>query len=148
MEENNYVNDEQYQQKAKKLKKIGKVVLIIGVCIFALGFVCLILGFLGFGKTAIATEINANQISRGIFKGFGLFALSGLLDTLGFVLTVTGCVIMVIAHRREIETFTTKKVIPAAKEGINDIAPAIGNAAGKVVKGFKEGLNGSENKEK
>ena len=145
MENNKYLNEEQYQQNAKKLKKIGKIVLIIGILMLVLGAVFLVLGFSGFGKTGISaaseTGLSPEQTAKGILGGFGLFALGGFLDTFGFFVTGIGIMITVMAHRREITAFTTQQVMPVAKEGINEMAPTIGNAAGEIAKGIKKGIN-------
>lgn len=151
MSENKYLNEEQYQQNAKKLKKIGKIVLIVGILMLVLGFTFLILGFTGFGKTGIdaatGTDIDPTQIAKGAFGGLGLFALGGFLDTSGLFVTSIGCIIIMIAHRREITAFTTQQVMPIAKEGINEMAPTLGNAAGEIAKGIKKGLNEADKEE-
>lgn len=145
MENNKYLNEEQYRKNAKKLKKVGKILLIIGILMLVLEAIFLVLGFTRFGKTAISvtseTESSPEQIVRGGLGGFGLFALGGILGTFGFFVTAIGGYIMIIAHRREITAFTTQQVIPVAKEGISEIAPTIGNAAGEIAKGIKEGIN-------
>ena len=145
MENNKYLNEEQYQQNAKKLKKAGKIVLIVGILMLVLGVVFLVLGFTGFGKTGISaaseTGLSPEQTAKGVLGGFGLFALGGFLDTFGLFVTGIGGMIMLIAHRREITAFTTQQVMPVAKEGINEMAPTIGNAAGEIAKGIKKGLN-------
>ena len=155
MEEKKYLNEEEYQQKAKKLKSIGKIVLVIGILMLVLGIVFLVLGFSGFGKTGIdavsSSRLNSGQFTKGIFSGFGLFALGGLLNTFGLFVTGIGVMILFMAHRREIVAFTTKQVMPVAKEGINEITPTIGNAmenfAEHISKGIKKGLKDEDNKE-
>ena len=151
MEKNKYLNEEQYQQNEKKFKRTGKIVLIVGICMLILGFVFLVLGFAGFGKTGISaaseTGLNSEQTAKGVLGGFGLFALGGFLDTFGLFVTGIGGMIMFMAHRREITAFTTQQVMPVAKEGIDEIAPTIGNVAGEIAKGIKKGLN-EANKEK
>ena len=150
--ENRYLNEEQYKQNAKKLKTIGKIVLIVGICMLILGFVFLVLGFTGFGKTGISaaseTGLSPEQTAKGILGGFGFFALGGFLDTSGLFVTGIGVMIIVMAHRREITAFTTQQVMPVAKEGINEMAPTIGNAAGEIAKGIKKGLNEADKEEK
>ena len=144
MENNKYLNEEQYQQNAKKLKKAGKIVLIVGIIMFVLGAIFLVLGFSGFGKVGISAAengINPEQAIKGIFGGFGLFALGGMLDTTGLFVAGIGGIIMFVAHRREITAFTTQQVMPIKKETINEMAPTIGNAAGEIAKGVKKGLN-------
>ena len=116
-----------------------------------LGFLFLILGFTGFGKTgmdAAGTNFDPSQTAKGIFGGLGLFALGGFLDSFGLFVTGIGAIIMIMAHRREITAFTTQQVMPVAKEGINEMAPTIGNAVGEIAKGIKKGLNEADKEEK
>lgn len=48
------------------------------------------------------------------------------------------------AKGREITAFYTQQQIPIVKEGIEEMAPSIGNAAGEIAKGIKTGLNDEE----
>lgn len=152
MNENKYLNEDKYQENVKKLKKIGKILLILGICILAIGFITLILGIIGFGSTGIGSffnsEIDPEKTFKGIFGEFGLIALGGLLDSFGFFITCVGGIILIIAHRREIAAFTTQQVMPVAKEGINGMASTIGNAAGEIAKGIKKGLNEADKEDK
>ena len=152
MENNKYLNEEQYQQNAKKMKKIGKIVLIVGVLMLVFGMILLVLGFAGFGKAGIntlsETGLNPEQAATSVLGGFGLFALGGFLNTFGLFVTGVGAVLMVIAHRREITAFTTQQVMPVAKEGIKEISPAIGNAASEIAKGIKKGINEANKEDK
>ncbi len=145
MEQNKYLNEEQYQQNVKKLKKTGKIVLIVGIGMLILGAVFLVLGFTGFGKTGIRAAsdvgLNPEQTAKGVLGGFGMFALGGFLDTFGLFVTGIGAMLMTMAHRREIIAFTTQQVVPVAKEGINEMSPTMGNAAREIAKGIKKGIN-------
>ena len=146
MENNKYLNEEQYQQNAKKLKRIGKITIIVGILLLVLGVIFFVLGFSQFGKASVASEtmINPDKAAEGVFGSFGLLFLGGTLDSLGFFVTAIGIGITIIAHKREITAFTTQQVMPVAKEGINEMAPTIGNAAGEIAKGIKEGLKDEE----
>ena len=65
----------------------------------------------------------------------------------GFVilvsLMISGSIIM-FAKRREILAFQAQQVMPVAKEGIDEMSPAIGKAAGEIAKGIKQGLKDDE----
>lgn len=54
--------------------------------------------------------------------------------------------IYILSKRREIAAFTTQQVMPVAKEGIDEMAPTIGNAVGEIAKGVKKGLNDADKK--
>ena len=151
MENNKYLNEEQYQQNAKKLKKIGMIVLIVGILMLILGAIFLGLGFSGFGKAGISTAsetgLSTEQTAKGVLGGFGLFALGGFLNVFGLFVTSIGIMMTFMAHRREITAFTTQQVMPVAKEGINEMAPTIGNAAGEIAKEIKKGINEANKEE-
>lgn len=148
MENKEYLNEEKYQQTNAKIKNIGKILLILGIIISIIGFIMLILGFLGMGSTITGGMesfetggLNVSQTTKGIFGNFGLFALSGIMDSIGFGLIVVGAILMFVAHRREIKAYTVQQVMPVAQEGIEKMAPTIGKAAGEIAKGIKQGLN-------
>jgi len=52
--------------------------------------------------------------------------------------------IYIFGKRREIAAFTTQQVMPIAKEGINEIAPTIGNVAEEIARGIKNGTNNNQ----
>lgn len=72
----------------------------------------------------------------------------------GFIIVASGMIsfaIYMFAKRREIMAFTAQQVMPVAQEGIEKMAPTVGNAMGTIgkgiAKGIKEGINeANENK--
>ena len=52
--------------------------------------------------------------------------------------------IYAVANGREINSFYSQQQIPVAKEGIEKMAPAVGNAAEEIARGIKEGLKDEE----
>lgn len=52
---------------------------------------------------------------------------------------ITGSIYM-NAKRREMLAFTLQQVMPVAQEGIDTMAPTIGNVAKEITKGIKEGI--------
>lgn len=70
------------------------------------------------------------------FYMFGAFVIIASLMFSGFV--------FFISKGREIAAFTTQQAMPIAKEGIDEMAPTVGNAAKEIAKGIKEGLNEEE----
>ena len=66
----------------------------------------------------------------------------------GFIIVASGMIsfaIYMFAKRREIMAFTAQQVMPVAQEGIEKMAPTVGNAMGTIgkgiAKGIKEGIN-------
>jgi len=152
MQENKYLNEERYQQSVNKIKKISKILLIIGISLLIVGIIIIILGFMGFGKTATngMNSFDFQSTSSGIFGSFGLTALGGFMIFIGFGLTFGGIITTVVAHGREIKAFTVQQTMPIAKEGIETIAPSVGKAAETISKsiarGIAEGKKEAENK--
>lgn len=139
-----FLNEESYQQTNTKVKKIGKVLLIIGACLLGLGFIFLLCGLLGFGGQ-ISSGFAGGQESinpTGIFGGFGLFAVGAFLMPPGFLLTAVGVILrFFIGNRREITAYTAQQVMPVAQEGIEKMAPTFGTVAKEISKGIHEGKN-------
>ena len=73
----------------------------------------------------------------------GDFASKGSM-ILGVFICIATCMIsgfvFMFAKQRHIVAFQAQQVMPIAKEGIDEIAPTIGNAAGEIAKGIKKGL--------
>lgn len=81
---------------------------------------------------------NFDSFNNIIFYMFGGFIIIASVMIAGFI--------FMFSKRREIAAFTTQQVMPVAKEGIEEIAPTIGKAAGEIAKGIKNGLRDDENK--
>ena len=72
------------------------------------------------------------------FYMFGAFIIVASLMGAGFV--------FFISKGREIAAFTTQQAMPIAQEGIDAMAPTVGNAAKEIAKGIKEGMKDDEQK--
>ena len=123
-----FLNEEQYQKTAKKLKLISKIMIGVGVIGFLVCSVLLFGNFLDFEQMG---GIGFLWVGCGALAGFGM-------------------VIAFMAYGREIAAFQAQQHIPVAKEGIEEIAPSAGVAAKEIAKGIKEGINeaDAENEEK
>ena len=135
MEDKKYLNEEDYQRYNKKVKKVGKILLIVGLILVAVSIALIIIGAVGFGNNAL------NENERGVLGGMGLFAVGSFMSVFSFGMASVGAMCLMVAHRREITAYTTQQVMPVAKEGINEMAPTVGNAAGEIAKGIKKGIN-------
>ena len=149
MEEKKYLNEEDYQRYTTKLKKVGKILLIVGLVLFVVSIGLIVAGSITFGSTVV-TENAGSALG-----GMGLFAVGGFLSVFGFGMAGIGGMILFIAHRREITAYTTQQVMPVAKETIDEMtptmskaaekmAPAAGTVAKEKTKGIKEGLKDEE----
>lgn len=74
-------------------------------------------------------------------SSFGFYAI-------GIIVIFAGCafalVVYVMSKGREIAAFGVQQTMPIAKEGIDEMAPTIGNAVGEIAKGIKKGLNDAD----
>ena len=86
MEEKKYLNEEEYQKKNKKVKKVARILLIAGVIISFLGIICLIL----FIMSAANFSGNRNPVSPSIM--FLLMILAGLFLLIGGLMTIIGAI--------------------------------------------------------
>lgn len=172
MDNQKLLSEEKYQRNNAKVKKVGKMLLIIGVITLVISIALIIIGFVSTGNSASNafdkvgsnainnfnsmdqnTVINETQntfnstkdTAKGMFGSVGLFALGGFLNFIGFALTIAGGVVMFIAHRREITAYTTQQVMPVAQEGIEKITPTVANAAGSIAQSISKGIQEGKN---
>ena len=143
-----FLTEENYNNTNKKVKKIGNVLIIVGLILLVGGFILVVSGFLGFGSQLNnGMELGQEGVNAGgIFSSFGGFTLGGFLMVPGLFITAIGIIIrFLIGNRREITAYTTQQVMPLAQEGIEKMAPTVGNAVGTIgkelAKGIKEGIN-------
>lgn len=152
MENEKYLNEERYQKNNNKVKKTGKMLLIIGIVTLLVSFIIIVLGIVGIGNAATkgigaideSSFGTVQNTASGMFGKVGLIAIGGFINTIGVGLSIAGVVMLIISHRREITAYTVQQTMPIAQEGIEKIAPSIGKAAGSIAKGFKEGLKSGE----
>lgn len=158
MENKEYLSEEKYQQTNAKVKKVGKILLIVGIIILVIGFFMLIFGFFGMASTITGGiesfgtgNLNVSHTTKSIFGNYGLFALSGVMNSIGLGLIGVGAILMFVAHRREIKAYSIQQTMPLEQERIEKMAPTTGKAAGgiaeEIAKGIKQGINeADENK--
>lgn len=172
MDNQKLLSEEKYQQNNAKVKKVGKMLLIIGVITLVISIALIIIGFVSTGNSASNAfdKVGSNAINnfnsmdqntvineaqntfnstkdtaKEMFGSVGLFALGGFLNFIGFALTIAGGVVMFIAHRREITAYTTQQVMSVAQEGIEKITPTVANAAGSIAQSISKGIQEGKN---
>ncbi len=134
MEENNvemngkYVNEETHARMKKKLKKAGKVLLILGLLVAATGIALLAFGI----STDSLKHSTIGFIAGGGFMlvgGFGMCSVAGAL--------------FYVAHAREIAAFGASTIAPIAGETTNYLAektsPGVEKLADAIAKGVRSG---------
>ncbi len=140
MEEKKYLNEENYQRAAKKLKSTGKVILIIGIIILLAGIVCLITGFIKFSTGGLDAVQSFGTDVSGVGNGFALFVIGMFGLFLGGLLATIGGVMLFVGYQREIKAFTTQQAMPVVKETVNEVTPTVASAAGSIAKEVSKGI--------
>ena len=126
-EKKEYLNEESYQKVKKGVNKAGKIMFILGVLMVIVGIALVLIGFLGFGKDGDSSKM-------------AMFVIGGFVLVFGFALAGFGGQALFIGHAREIQAFATQQAMPVAKEGIEKMAPTVGEAAKEISKGVVEGI--------
>ena len=165
MDNQKLLSEERYQQNNAKVKKTGKILLIIGIVALIIGVIFIVAGVMSAGSTvsdafdSAGNSINdridlydqgtigvqntfetTNDTAKEIFGGFGLVAVGIFLNSIAFLLIIVGGVLMFIGHRREITAYTTQQVMPVAQEGIEKMTPTVADAAGSIAKSISKGI--------
>ena len=134
MEDKKYLNEEDYQRYNTKVKKVGKILLVVGFILLVISIVLIVIGAVGFGNNALLEN------EKGALGGMGLFAIGSFMSVFSFAIASAGGMCLMVAHRREITAYTTQQVMPIAKEGAEEMAPTAGKVAEEITKGVKKGL--------
>ncbi len=126
--------DEKEQAKLKH-EKMKKGLKIGGFVLLGLGAVFAIIGFIDF-FSVFNSMSGMPRLFWCLFIGLPMLGVGAMLLSLGY--------------KREVLSYGAKEVIPVINEVTEDIKPAvknvteaIGGAVGSVVRGVKDGLDGS-----
>lgn len=91
-------------------------------------------------KTDYEFDKKFNSVGSTRYFMFGVFIIIATL--------IISLSIFMFAKRREIMAFGMQQTMPLAQEGIEKMAPTVGNAAGTIAKdvaaGIKEGINSNQ----
>lgn len=132
MNKKEYLSEEKYQ-------KIKKILITLGFISLAVGVILLILAILVKvpEETALGdpswwgnSKIRSDAESKKALLFFFSFVFSIMLPAMLFG----------TAYKREIGAFTIQQEMPVKQETIEKMAPSVGEAAGTVAKGIKNGL--------
>lgn len=91
--------------------------------------------------TQLEKTSNSFNKSFDSFSSFPFYMLGGFSILASCMIAFS---IYMVTKRREIMAFTTQQVMPVAQEGMDKMAPTIGNVAKEITKGIKEGLKDEE----
>lgn len=98
-----------------------------------------------FADNDLSFNFDENKPEKLASKGYGAMMIMGGVMVLIFTALISGKLFM-IYKRREILAFTAQQVIPVAQEGIDEMAPAIGNVAKEISKGIASGKKDADEK--
>ena len=125
--EGKYLNEEKYQKINKNINKEGLALFMIGILMEITSIIVVVISIIGI----------TNNTNSSIFP----LIICALLIAFGGVAVKLGMNLLFVGHKREIVAFQAQQVMPVAKEGIEQMSPTIGKAAGDIAKGIKEGLD-------
>ena len=91
-------------------------------------------------KEYCAAKNSTDDFSSGVFIMIGIFIC--------VVTVMISGSILIFAKRRHILAFGMQQTMPLAKEGIEKMAPTVGNAAGEIAKGITSGIKSGLNSER
>lgn len=91
-------------------------------------------------KEYCAAKNITDDFSSGVFIMIGIFIC--------VVTVMISGSILIFAKRRHILAFGMQQTMPLAKEGIEKMAPTVGNAAGEIAKGITSGIKSGLNSER
>ena len=150
-----YLNEEKYQKNKKLLMIIATIILLLSI----IGSTLLIITGINRSNSVNKPELEA-QINEEFFKnGFSQrhneleeqlhYAENAMFFYVGGAFIILFGVIIssslfLTAKKREITAFKVQQVMPIAQEGIDKIAPTMGNAAKEIAKVVKEGMQDDE----
>lgn len=98
-----------------------------------------------FADNNLSLNFDENGPEKLASKGYGGMMIMGGVMVLIFTAIISGKLFM-LYKRREILAFTAQQSIPVVKEGIDEMAPTIGNAAKEIAKGISSGIKDKEEK--
>lgn len=122
MNNNQYLNEENYQKTSKRINLVGNILLTLGMLMLISAITIIILAF---------TILNKPM----------LIGVAGPLLVFGIAFIGFGGQAKIIGNARSITAYFSQQQIPVAKEAINEMSPSIGKVAKEVTRGIKEGLN-------
>ena len=121
MENKEYLNEKKFQKNNKKVKIAGRLLILIGLSMLAVGI---------FTIVKFATQNSPKALIGGPLIVFGFF-----ITNVGLMLR------FFIGNARGISAYMAQQQIPVVKEEVEEMSPTMGNAAKEIAKGVKEGLS-------
>ena len=151
MDNKEYLNEEQYKKSNKKVKTIGLIVMIIGLCLIFMG-----ISFLADASQMEVPQMGAENRYEIKSAKIGKQATGSAMIIPGFGITLIGCMLrFIVGNRRNIMAYQMQQVMPIAQEGMekmtptlknitNEMAPSYGTVAKEIAKGIKAGMADEE----
>ena len=127
---NQYLNEEKYQEINKKVKRIGKFIMIGALVLIVVGIIILIMA-----SNKSMPSMNDSSWFEASREQRHQKSLGMNLMMFGIFVEAIGCMVRFgVGNRREIMAYQTQQMMPIAKEGIKEMAPVVGQAANTMMK--------------
>lgn len=136
MNEREYLDEEKYQKSNRKVKIIGTIIILIGLCLIGFGIYTLI----GAHNIEVPEMGDSNWYSVSS-RQMGKTASGMFMILPGIFVTIVGCMVrFFIGNRREIMAYQMQQMMPIVKEGTKEMTPIASEAAKEISKGIHDGF--------
>lgn len=136
MNEKEYLNEERYEKSNKKVKIIGTIIILIGLCLIGFGIYTLIQA-----HNMEIPEMGASDWFNKSSNQMGKEASGMFMILPGIFVLLVGCMIrFLIGNRREIMAYQMQQMMPIVKEGTKKMTPVASEAAKEISKGIHDGF--------
>lgn len=118
-------------ESAEKNKRLGEILVGVGIGLFVIGSIIVLIAFLTF--TGSIFKLNPGEsIGKLIFLLIG-----GILSTISVGLLVFG-IVLLVSNNKKIKDYTNEKVIPKAKETLDKAEPVVTDVIKTVGEGIED----------
>ena len=167
-----YLNEEKYQRTRKKIKLVGIIIMMFGLCLIAGGVY-----FLISAKHMSVPEMGSSSWFEASSAKMDRQSTGAFMIIPGIFLSIVGAMVrFIVANQREIMAYKAQQVLPVMTEGMEkmvpkvtkmskdvmeemtpaytkmaktiskEMAPVYGDMAKEISKGIKEGLKEEDKK--
>ncbi len=136
MNEKEYLNEERYKRSNRKVKIIGTIIILIGLCLIGFGIYTLIQA-----HNMQIPEMGASDWFSKSSNQMGKEATGMFMIIPGIFVTIVGCMVrFFIGNRREIMAYQMQQMMPLVKEGTEEMTPIASKAAKELSKSIHDGF--------
>lgn len=130
-----YVNESNHKKGKKFFIKAGIIADVIGVVLIIVGIILIVKG-----TSVTKVDMGDSGWADSKMASMGFFMGGSMLSFLGLASIMFSIGMYVSAHRREIMAYSASTVLPVVKEGVEYIAPTVGNVVEEIASGVSDGI--------